>query len=104
MARKRAYFRFRYMYEEIQFAMMCNESVDYLIELRKTNKLPFSMQWKKFNGEYIYAISYSTMTLILGLKDIRIRRLFDLLRDAEKNQFMSHLQSNYRTLDLTTYL
>lgn len=103
MPRKRRYFRFRYIYEEFQFAVMCNESVDYLIELRKSNKLPHSIQWKKFNGEYLYAVSYSTYTLILGLKSIGIRRLFDLFRDAEKNKFLSQLQNNYKTLDLSSY-
>lgn len=104
MARKRQYFRFRYIYEEFQFAVMCCESVEYLIELRKADTLPHSIQWKKFNGEYLYAVSFSTYTLILGLKSIGIRRLFDLFRDAEKNKFLAHLQQNYRTLDLSSYL
>jgi len=96
--------RFRYIFSEVEFAVLCNESIDLLLKLRKNDRLPPFIQYKEYHGVYLYAISKTTYSLIMGLKELKVRRVFDLLIDAHKNGFMIQLQLNYRTLDLRSYM
>lgn len=103
MSRYRITDRFNHIFEEVQFAVFCNESVEELIRLRKNDKLPSAIQYKMYYDQYLYSVSKTTYSMILGLKAMRVNKIFKLLCDAQDNNFMVQLQLNYRTLDLSNY-
>lgn len=103
MGRKRSINLFNQTFTHDQFAVLTKHSMEDLKDKRISGSLPYCIQYKKYNDQWLYAISFSTYALISGLLKLKISRIIDLLIDAEKNQFLTQLQKDYNEMDLKNY-
>lgn len=104
MARLRKTTYFDQTFSHDQAAILMRHSIEDLHTKRKSGSLPFCIQYKKYDNEWIYAMSFSTYVLISGLTKLKLGRIIELLVDAEENQFLTQLQKDYNEMDLKNYL
>ena len=95
--------KLRHAYDKYEFAMMCGESIDELIKLANTKKLPFLISRKKINGDWVFQINSETFTLIKGLRHRGVNQVIRLLTDASANHYLWQLKRDVNSLDLSSY-
>jgi len=91
------------IYEDMEFAILCNESLEDVISLAERNKLSALFKIRKVYGRWIFTMSDSTELFIHNVRRRGVSQLFRLLEDAKANRFTWRMKRDINDLDFSSY-